>query len=65
MIAGRVLLCLVNVSMHHFRAKVSEGLLGSDGAHEAGKWRFLSLINETEISFSLKKLFKTIWSSPI
>ena len=51
----------LQVNMHHFRAKVSKGLLGSDGAHGAGKWKFLSRINETEISFRLKKLFKTIW----
>ena len=58
MSVGCVLLCHVHVNMHHFRAKVSKGLLGSDGAHGLGK--FLFRINETEISFRLKKLFKTI-----
>ena len=48
---------MLHMNMHHFRTKFSKGLLGSDGDHGAGKWKFFSLINKIEIYFRLRKLF--------
>ena len=54
---------MLHVNMHHFRAKVSKGLLGSDGAHGAGESFFPVLMKRKFlldlISFRLI-LFKTI-----
>ena len=45
------------MNMQYFHAKVSKGLLASDGIRGAGKLKFLSRINETETTLRLEKVF--------